>query len=342
LNQCAPIPAAPTATPGGAPAATNTPRPPTESDGIYTAATNREIYTKISTDYQEIVKLTNRVTEGQPLPAGEILSIYEESKLARLGTQTRPLRGFAREAARTREFPDAVAYYCSHTFLDDPVIDAITGTRSAANYSPEQRRQAIQKGIQRTIYHWSRRYIQNASVSLSPGLVDEAWAIYVGERVDGGYPNSLAATARSRETNFNRPGSLDDALRKAMSDAQQAAAAKDAAAYERAANEVYSRFHAIFYLGTARYMNESVKSVQAGNAANAGVQLVEGFSFYQSIQPTVAKADAAADKTIVAFFTGNPADLTAAKRDEALAALNRTAGALLLKDADLVTPATFN
>ncbi|MEZ4554017.1 MAG: hypothetical protein R3B59_08920 [Dehalococcoidia bacterium] len=46
-------------------------------------------------------------------------------------------------------------------------------------------------------------------------------AIYVGEERDGKYPNSLAATAQSREGNFNRPGSIDTPLREALSRAQQ-------------------------------------------------------------------------------------------------------------------------
>jgi len=310
---------------------------PTKSDGIFTPTTNREIYQKISTDYQEIVKLTNQVNDGKPLPAAEILLLYEAGMHTRIGTASRSLRGFAREAARVEEFPDAVAFYTTATFLDTEVNDAIAKARTAADYTDGQRRQAIQKGIQRIIYHWSRRYIQQAATSLNPGLVDEAWAIYVGEEVDGKYPNSLAATAQGREANFNRPGTLDTALREAMSRAQKAAADKNQAAYDAAANDIYSRFHAIFYLGAVRYLNEALKSAQSGNMEAAGVQMVEGYSFYLSIQPQVAKADAAADKAMVDFYKSQPASLTAASRDAALAAINRTANALLLKPADLVT-----
>lgn len=314
---------------------------PTKSDGIYTPTSNREIYQKISTDYQEIVALTNRVTEGKPLPAAEILLLYEAGKHTRIGTSSRSLRIFAREAARSQEFPDAVAFYKSPTFLDDPVNDAIVGARTAADYTPAQRRQAIQKGILRIIYHWSRRYIQSGAANLNPGLVDEAWAIYVGEEKDGKYPNSLAATAVSREENFNRSGSIDVPLRQAMSRAQKAAAEKDAAGYEAAARDIYSRFHTIFYLSTARYLNEALKSAQANKLEDAKAQMVEGLSYYQSIQPQVAKADPDADKAIVAYFTADPTKLTREARDQALEALNRTANALLLKSSDLVIPAIF-
>jgi hypothetical protein len=310
---------------------------PTKSDGIYTPTTNREPYQKISTDYQEIVALTNQVNEGKPLPAPEILLLYEAGKHTRLGTSSRSMRIFAREGARATEFPVAAAFYNTSTFLDTEINDAIAGARTAANYTPAQKRQAIQKGVIRIIYYWSRRYIDQAKTSLNPGLVDEAWAIYVGEEKDGRYPNSLAAVAVSREENFSRSGALDRPLREAMARAQKAASDKDQAAYDAAANDVYSRFNAIFYLSTVRYLNEAVKSAQAGNMDAAGTQQVEGFSYYLSIQPEVAQADAAANQAIVDFYKAAPNTLTPAMRDAALAAINRTANALLLKQADLVT-----
>ena len=64
---------------------------------------------------------------------------------------------------------------------------------------------------------------------------------------------------------------------------------------------------------------------------------VEALSFYRSIQPEVAKANAASNETIVAYLEADPDDITATSRNEALAALNRTASGLLLTQADLVT-----
>lgn len=310
---------------------------PTKPDGIYTPTTNREAYQKISTDYQEIIALTNQVTEGKPLPAAEILLLYEAGKHTRIGVSSRSLRGFAREGARAQEFPEAVAFYKSATFLDDTVNDAIVGARTAAELTPAQRRQAIQKGVQRIIYYWSRRYIEGAAKNLDAGWVDEAWAIYMGEEKDGKYPNSISATAQGREANFNRPGSLDEPLRRAMSQAQKAATEKNQAAYQTALSDVTSRFNATFYLSAARYLNEALKSAQAGNVEAAGVSLMEGFSYYQFIQPAVAKADAEADKAMVQFYKSAPSGLTPSARDATLAALNRTASALLLKQSDLVT-----
>src|SRR3954447_6501629 len=72
---------------------------------------------------------------------------------------------------------------------------------------------------------------------------------------DGAYPLSLSSVALSRERNFNRPGTIDSPLRMALGRAQVAAGNGDADAYAAAARQAYSRFNAIFYLGTARYLN---------------------------------------------------------------------------------------
>ncbi|MBI4332196.1 MAG: hypothetical protein HY673_13035, partial [Chloroflexi bacterium] len=97
------------------------PSVPSKPDGIYTPNTNREIYLRVSTDYQEIVALTNQVNDGKPLPAADILFVYEAAKNARMGTASKPMRLWAREAARGQDFPDSVAFFKSATFLDDPI-----------------------------------------------------------------------------------------------------------------------------------------------------------------------------------------------------------------------------
>lgn len=166
------------------------------------------------------------------------------------------------------------------------------------------------------------------------GLIDEAWAVYVGEEVNGEYPNSLAALARSREGNFGREGTLDIPLRQAMERARVAADAGDRAAFDAAAEDVYSRFNAIFYLATVRYIGIAYNDVQ--ERTDPGTHQVEALAFYQSIQPEVANANGAADEVIMAYLQADPSEITAASRDRALASLNATASALLLTQADLV------
>ena len=91
---------------------------PTKSDGIFTPISHREIYQKISSDYQEIVALTNLINIGRPLPLAEIMLLYEAGMHTRIGNSSRTLRGFARDPRRSEEFPDSAAFYDSGTFLD--------------------------------------------------------------------------------------------------------------------------------------------------------------------------------------------------------------------------------
>ena len=168
---------------------------------------------------------------------------------------------------------------------------------------------------------------------LDSGDVDEGWGIYVGlPGDDGSYPNSLSRLARSREGNFGREGTIDIPLREAFERVRQAAENGDAAACDAAAQEVFSRFNAIFYLATVRYIGVSQQDVADGK--DPGVHQVEALAFYQSIQPEVAQADPA---VVMAYVTADPSDITVASRDEALTALNSVASALLLTDDDLIT-----
>ena len=308
---------------------------PTASDGYYTPTTNREIYQKISTDYQEIVKLANQVNEGKPLPAAEIWLMYEAGAHTRMGNTSRTLRSFATGTTPSTYFPDSAEFYGSTSFLDSPISNSIRGRGEAENYSDAQKRQAIQKGALRILYHWAKFYMLIGQERSSSGLIDEAWAIYVGVEVDGEYPNSLAALAKSREGNFGREGTVDIPLRQAMDRARQAADDMDAEALETATQEVYSRLNAIFYLATVRYIGITQQDVADGK--DHGTHQVEALAFYQSIQPEVAKADSSADDTIMAYLTAEASEITTTSRDASLDALNSVAPALLLTQDDLVT-----
>ena len=230
---------------------------PTASDGYYTATTNREIYQKISTDYQEIAALTNVIKEGKPLPAADIWLMYEAGIHTRIGPQSRTLASFARDPRRADDFPVAAEYYGTSSFLQSPISNAVQGRGEAENYTDAQKRQAIAKGVLRILYHWSKFYMIIGGEQMRSGLIDDAWAVYVGEEVDGEYPNSLAALARSREDNFGREGTIDIPLREAMERARVAAEAGDRAAMDAALEDTYSRFNVLFYLATVRYIGVS-------------------------------------------------------------------------------------
>jgi hypothetical protein len=325
---------------------------PTTGDGIYTPVSNVDSYLYFAVDFQEISALTNAVLEGGPLPAAQILSIYDSGRNFRTAAgEVRSLRAFARAEARANEFPESVEFYGRATFLDDTVTQAIAGVGSAAGYSPALRRQAIQKGIQRILYYHTLQELRAAipkiaagnvePIAGAPHNVDEAWAIYMGLPDGTSYPRSLSGTARSREMNFNRDGLVDRPLREALQRAQRAAGAGNMGEFNAAQRDVESRLVAIFYLGAARYLNEALRAAQSGNSANAAASQMEGYTYYQSIQPLVARADASADEAVAGYYRSDPSALTIARRDEALSALNRTLNALGLTDRDRVSPSDY-
>jgi hypothetical protein len=128
-----------------------------------------------------------------------------------------------------------------------------------------------------------------------------------------------------------------------MADGLQALVRGDAAAVEAANHQIISRFNAIFYLATARSLNEAHQAAAAGDAKLAATNQVAGLSAYRAIQPIVATADADADAAIKNYFTGDPGNMTKESRDAALSALNRprVATALALEAGDLLTPANY-
>jgi hypothetical protein len=309
---------------------------------------NVDGYLNFALDYQDIIALTNVVNEGRPLPSADILSIYESGRNFRTSSGTRSLRAFARGPAPARDFPEAAEFFRSPNFLDDSLASAIAGIGPMGSYTPAQRRQVIQKGIARILYYHAIQEARAAEPKIqagnieplngAPHNVDEAWAIYMGAPDGNAYPRSLSGVARSREMNFNRDGSLDVPAREALQRAQQAAGAGDLNGYRAALKDFESRLNATFYVSTARYLNEALKAAQSGNAAAAGVSQAEGLSYYQAIQPLVGKADPAVDQAIVGYFRADPGSLTAARRDEVLAALNSTITELGLTERDRVAP----
>ncbi len=322
---------------------------PSRADGVYTPVSNVDGYLYFALDYQDIIALTNVVNAGRALPSADILAIYENGRNFRTDTATRALRAFARGEARAREFPEAAEYYRSATFLDDPLVSAIAGIGPASSYSPPQRRQAIQKAILRIFYYHTIQELRAAEPKIeagnlepiagAPHNVDEAWAIYMGAPDGNAYPRSLSGAARAREMNFNREGALDVPARQALQRAQQAAAAGNRDEFRAALRDYESRLNAIFYVSAARYLNESLKAAQSGNMPTAAVSQIEGLAFYMTIQPLVARANAAADQAVVGYYRADPGSLSTARRDEALALLNSTLGALGLSERDRVSPA---
>ncbi len=323
----------------------------TRGDDVYTPVSNVDLHQAIVRDVAEIDQLLNLVNQGRPFPSAEILTIYEQGRNASAGDRVWSLRDFATSPVRSRDFPEEAGFYGSEAFLDEPVRAAITGTGSAAQFGPEQRRQAVQKGLLRILRYWSLQGLVAAGSKLragnidplagAPHDVDAAWAIYVGPPLTDQAMSSLAGAARQMEGNFGRAGTIDQPLRAALARAQRAALRNDRVAFGEARREVIGRLNAIFYLESARDLTELTRAAQAGNLTGSANVQVAGLTAYLAIEPIVAIADPDADRAVMAVFRGDPAGLTMDHRDQALGALNRTAPALGLATGDIVSPSDF-
>ena len=140
---------------------------------------------------------------------------------------------------------------------------------------------------------------------------------------------AAAEAAQAREGNRGREGTVYIPLRQALDRARQAADDIDAEVLETETQEVFSRFNAIFYLSTVRYIGRVYDDAQAGDRDTLGNHQVEALAFYRSIQPDVAKANPSADETKMAYLTADAIGITTASRDAALAAFNRVAVVIL-------------
>lgn len=140
----------------------------------------------------------------------------------------------------------------------------------------------------------------------APHNVDEAWAFFTAKG------HGPAATATSRAGDFDRDGKVREPILAALTEAQKAAGAGDAAALQVAADKVRAGLDYVFYLATHKYL-------AADNAAGRA----EGAAFYLGIQPRVKGADAEADQAITAAFESGDeaAGRAALHRPAVLAAL---------------------
>ena len=100
-----------------------------------------------------VTAFTTLFKEGKSLPAAEIWLLYEAGAHTRMGNSSRTLHSFARDPRRATDFPVATEFYESAKFLDALIPNAIRGRGEAENYTDAQKRQAINKGLLKIIYH---------------------------------------------------------------------------------------------------------------------------------------------------------------------------------------------
>lgn len=233
----------------------------------------------IGDDVAAIKELLAPAKEGGTVDWAGIRRLFEEGGASKRGDGTnRTLQALV-------EAPDVVA-----------VIEAaLTGSGDDA-----VRAQRVEKGITVLL---ARKVVDELAAAAekveageteaadgAPHNVDEAWAFFTAK---GQGP---AVTADKRAADFGKDGTVREPIIAALTAAQKAAGAGDAAALATATEAVTEGLHYVFYLATFKYLG-----------ADNAVGRAEGAAFYLGIQPVVAGADAAADKAIVAAFDAGDA-----------------------------------
>jgi len=180
---------------------------------------------------------------------------------------------------------------------DHPATAAVT-TAIAGGSSDAVRAQAVDKGItvilaDKVLGELAAAAEKVAAKELdpkegAPHNVDEAWAFFTAQ------DQGPALTADKRAKDFGLEGKVREPIMAALTAAQTAATAGDAAALERATADVQAGLDYVFYLATHKYLDHG----------GGAVKQAEGAAFYLGIADRVRTTAPAADKAIAAAFAG--------------------------------------
>ena len=272
----------------------------TTGDDGYTPVSDVAQHAALGDDVATIKERLAVAKEGGPVDWAAVRSTWEKGGASKKGD------GSNRTLKTLVEAPDVVV----------AVEAAIAGGPSDA-----VRAQQVEKGITVLL---ARKVVdeldaatdkvadgKTAAADGAPHNIDEGWAFFTAKG------HGPAATADKRAADFDLEGKVREPIVAALTEAQKAAGAGDAAALTAASAKVRQGLDYVFYLATHKYL-----------AADDAVGRAEGAAFYLGIQPRVKAADAAADEAIVAAFESGDeaAGRAALHRGPVLAAIAVEAG----------------
>jgi hypothetical protein len=255
--------------------------------------------------------------------------LYTKGKNQTLANGTiRPLSSLPNDTVHA-VFPNGSTVYGRPNFIDGMIEDGLAGTGRAAGLPPAARKQVVEKGILMLFYGKAMQEFAGSKTRMdsgaaNPGVpIDETWAIIAGQGSGSNFPDSLLATAQSRERDFKLEGKLAAPLEASLANALAAAQKGDKAAHERAYNDGKGYINAIFYLSALRY----AKLLEADTTQAARQEhLAEGWGYFQTIRALVASGSSSAAQTIETAYSGNgSAAWTAADTTRVYNALNESA-----------------
>ena len=257
----------------------------TEGADGYTPVSDVDAHAAIGLDAKEIRSLMEPATSGGAVDWAAVNVLFTEGKSSKKSDGSlRTLAGLA---------------------ADDPVTavvtEAIGGTGSSAGAADAVRRQKVDKGITVLLERKVLDELASAAEKVgkgevdpaegAPHNVDEAWAFYTAEG------NGPAATAAKRAGDFGRAGTVHESVVAALTAAQKAAVAGDAAALDKATGDVEAALDYVFYLATFKYLD----------TGNDPVKRAEGETFYLGIRAELATAASDADRQITGAFASGEA-----------------------------------
>ncbi len=324
---------------------------PTQIPGAaYNVVSNVDSYFAMGLDMRDTRALLSAASEGRKVDWAAVTALYEQGKNQKRADGT--IRSMASQLNDVlyAQFPNGASVYGSPTFIDKIIRDGIAGTGRSTGLSENARRNIVDKGLLMLTYGKALEELAVAKTRIAennldpntgaPHAVDEAYAALAGT-LDGSGTRSYSVfgAATNLEIFFNLGGKVKNPMEAALTNAQKAAIAGDAAAYDKAAAEARGRLNATFYLGVLRYA-KAVEVQGSAQAREGGV--AEGWTYWQSIRAIVTQANSTAAKTVEGAFAQSadkawPASLTSS----IYSALNDTAVIAALgipADAQVKTP----
>jgi hypothetical protein len=280
---------------------------PTQIPGAaYNVVSNVDTYFAIGFDLRDMRALLSPAAEGRKVDWAAVTALYEQGKNQKGADGTvRSLASLNTDSVYS-QFPGGTSVYGSPTFIDKIIRDGIAGSGRSAGLSENARRNVIGSTLMMTVYGKTLEEMNAAKTRIgegnldpnsgAPHAVDEAYAAAAGPPDGSGIRSyALFGTATNMEIFFNLGGKVKNPMEASLTNAQKAAIAGDAAAFDKAFAEFRGRLNATFYLAVLRYTK--AVEIQTNAAAREG-GIAEGWAFWQTIRAAVTQANPTAAKTV--------------------------------------------
>lgn len=327
--------------PAATPGTVQTP-PITAGDGGYDYVSDVSAHRLVVAD----ICAVNTLLDADPIDFAAIETLYRDGKSSvNADGSIRSIGGFA---ARDDRNADLQAYYGTPTPLDAQVTAALEGAGAFSGEPDAVRRQGAQKGIQNQVMvAWTLHELDAALAKADKGEFepaegaphnwDEAWAFYRGSEPDC----APYATADKRAGDFSTVGAdgttarANEAILRALINGRDALVAGRADDARKAATEVRRNIVITYSQATLKYAETMSDALAAGDGEKARAQQAEGWSFWRTIEATMAANGAdAAVVTSVLSLENPPGE---GRLDAVRSALGPALTALAITDADLGT-----